>query len=746
VLPNTSNSSLDLKWTIAISANFTAEPVGDSLSFWMEELEFPGAIEFGPYDQVFQQLLDPGSMLSKNKCGLNVVLIRLEDWARGASEMKSGIEGEDSIEERLERHAGDLTAALRTAGERSAVPYLLCLCPASRQFQANESLASFLRSLEGRLARILNNSRGIHVVTSAELGGQYPVTNYEDSRADKEGHVPYTQEFFTALGTMIARCFYSIHTPPFKVIVLDCDNTLWRGVCGEDGPHGVGVDSACRLLQEFVIAQRDAGMMVCLCSKNNEEDVWKVFEQNPGMILKREHIVASRINWRPKSENLRSLAEELRLGLDSFIILDDSAVERAEVEARSPEVLALQLPMETPEMYKFLLSVWAFDHWKTTQEDRNRSELYATDAKRELLRTRSLSLDEFLAGLELSVEIASMQDADLARVSQISQRTNQFNFTTIRRSEIEMKKLCRAGVAECFVVRLRDRFGDYGLVGAMIFTANSGLLDADSVMLSCRALGRRVEHRMLAHLGGVARERGLERLRIHFTSTAKNRPAREFLESIGAKFGARNGDAYQFEFSSESIAGLCEPGQAAPPASVGETKTFSPLASPAESEIQSEGNRRSQILKRIASELSDSGKVSQAIAASNVIQQRPVAGYAAPETSLQESLAALWAEILKVDAVGMHDDFFELGGQSLMAMQLAFKIQEKFHVDFGLESFLQAPVLAAQAERLQKLLLDEAGDAECLEQMIDEIEQNPEENRPSGAGNDTIARGARRAQ
>jgi len=742
-LPNTSNSSPELKWTIAISANFTAEPVGDSLSFWMKELEIPGAIEFGPYDQVFQQLLDPASKLSKNKGGLNVVLIRLEDWARGASEMKSGLEGEGGIEERLERHAGDLTAALRTAVEQSVVPYMLCLCPASRQFQTKESLASFLQSLEGRIAKSLNVSRGIHVVTSAELDAQYPVANYEDPRADKEGHVPYTQEFFTALGTMIARCFHSIHTPPCKVIVLDCDNTLWRGVCGEDEPNGVEVDFACRLLQEFVIAQRDAGTMVCLCSKNNEEDVWKVFEQNPSMILKREHVLASRINWRPKSENLRSLAEELRLGLDSFVFLDNSAVECAEVEARTPEVLALQLPAETREISKLLSNVWAFDHRKATQEDRNRSELYATDAKRELLRTRSLSLDEFLAGLELSVEIASMQGADLARVSQISQRTNQFNFTTNRRSEIEMEKLCRKGEPECLVVRLHDRFGDYGLVGAMIFTANSGLLDVDSVMLSCRALGRRVEHRMLTHLGRVARERGLERLRIHFTSTAKNRPAREFLESIGAKFSGSNGDAYQFEFPSVLITGLSESGQAAPPRSAGETEMSSSLESPAESEIQNEGNRRSRILKRIAVELWDSRKVLQAIAASNVVRLRAAVGYAAAETQLQESLAALWAETLKVDAVGIHDDFFELGGHSLMAMQLAFRIQETFHVDFGLESFLRSPVLEAQAERLQELLLDEAGNAENLEQMIDEIEQNPEENRPSGAGNDTIGRGAR---
>jgi predicted enzyme involved in methoxymalonyl-ACP biosynthesis len=231
-LLNNSDTKLKAKMTIAISANFTAEPLADSLGFWMKELEYPCAIEFGPYDQVFQQLLDPASKLSNNKAGLNVVLIRLEDWARSASEAKSGFEGEGSVEERLERHANDLIAAMRTASEKSAVSYLLCLCPASRKFQANESLAAVLQLIEGRIAQSLNDGRGILVVTSDELTTRYPVSNYDDAQADKVGHVPYTQEYFTALGTMIARTFQSIHSLPYKVIVLDCDHTLWRGDAG----------------------------------------------------------------------------------------------------------------------------------------------------------------------------------------------------------------------------------------------------------------------------------------------------------------------------------------------------------------------------------------------------------------------------------------------------------------------------------------------------------------------------------
>ena len=450
----------------------------------------------------------------------------------------------------------DLLEAMKFVSANSKVPYLLCFCPASERIQADETLARFFDTLETQITERLKDVSGTYVVTSAESKALYPVAEYEDQKANEVSHVPYTRQYFHALGTIIARRFYRIHTPPHKVIVLDCDNTLWQGVCGEDGPSGVSVGPAYRGLQEFMLAQRDAGMLVCLCSKNNEEDVWSVFEKNPGMVLKREHFVSSRINWQPKSENLRSLSAELQLGMDSFIFLDDSAVECAEVEARCPEALTLQLPEQNTDFKRFLSHVWAFDHLKITEEDRKRSDFYARNAEREQLSAQSMRLEDFLAGLELQLEFLPMTRAELPRVAQLTQRTNQFNFTSVRRTENEVEQLCLAGNAECLVIRLRDRFGDYGLVGAMIFTRRPGLLDVDNVLLSCRALGRRVEHRMLSHLGRIAQKEGRENVRINFVPTPKNQPARDFLESIGAIIEAGNGVPCQIDFESERIAEL----------------------------------------------------------------------------------------------------------------------------------------------------------------------------------------------
>jgi FkbH-like protein len=539
---------------IALTATFTAEPVEESLNFWMNELDIPCQIRFGPYNQVFQQLLDPASIHSSNASGLNVVLIRLEDWWHGAGNLHSSEDLDENQQERVERHAKDLLDAMKIASGISKVPYLLCFCPESRRIQTNLHVAEFFSSLEAQIAERLKDVSGTYVVTSAESKALYPVADYEDPRANEVSHVPYTRAFFHGLGTVIARRFYRIHTPPHKVIALDCDNTLWKGVCGEDEAPGVSFGPAYTALHEFIIAQRNAGMLVCLCSKNNEEDVWRVFENNPGSTLKREHFISSRIHWQPKPESLRSLAAELQLGLDSFIFLDDSAVECAEVEARCPEVLTLQLPERETDFQRFLSHVWAFDHLKTTEEDRKRSDLYAQCAEQKQLSAQSMSLEDFLAGLELQVEFLPLSKSNLLRVAQLTQRTNQFNFTTVRRSENEVEQLCLIGNMDCLVIRLRDRFGDYGLVGAMSFTRRAGVLEMDNLLLSCRALGRRVEHRMLSHLGRIAQEEGIGKVRIHFVPTARNKPAREFLESVGAIIEAGTGNPCQFDFESERIA------------------------------------------------------------------------------------------------------------------------------------------------------------------------------------------------
>jgi FkbH-like protein len=542
--------------TIAITSTFTAEPVERALAYWMQELDIPSTIEFAPYNQVFQQLLDPSGLLAENDLGVNVVLVRFEDWLRFADVSVAGTISSAGARERIEQNVRDLVLALKSAAGRSGNLHLVCLCPAAPATLADPDCAAFLQRMEALLSSEMETTGGVCVVTTAELNARYPVAEYHDPYSDRLGHIPYTTDFFVALGTMIARRIYVSQATPRKVIVLDCDQTLWRGVCGEDGPLGVEIDPPRKALQEFMIAQHDAGMLICLCSKNSEKDVIKVFDHHPEMILRRDHVVSWRINWRPKSENLASLTEELGLGLDSFIFLDDNPVECAEVQANCPEILTLQLPQEADSIPRFLDHVWVFDHVKVTGEDRKRTALYRQNTERERLKRESLTFDDFLASLELEVDISPLTVHHLPRVAQLTQRTNQFNCTTIRRTEGEIQQLCLSGEMECLVVQVRDRFGDYGLVGAIIFKPVADAIDVDTFLLSCRVLGRGVEHRMLARLGEIARARGLGYVDVECIPTQRNKPALDFLDGVEADSRRTCTTGYRFRFPVETVASL----------------------------------------------------------------------------------------------------------------------------------------------------------------------------------------------
>ena len=275
-------------------------------------------------------------------------------------------------------------------------------------------------------------------------------------------------------------------------------------------------------------------MLLCLCSKNVEDDVAAVLDSHPDMLLRREDFVALRVNWDAKSDNLRALAQELNVGLDSLVLLDDNPLECAEVRSRCPEVITIQLPTDLETLPSFLRNLWVFDQDAHTAEDSRRSEFYQQNADRDALLRQANSLADFLAKLELNVRIFVPEQQHLARVAQLTQRTNQFNTTTIRRQESEIAGLLRSGRGECLAVEVSDRFGDYGLVGVTIFATEGNALVVDNLILSCRALGRGVEQRIVAQLGAIAMKRGLTELSLLFAPTPKNQPAHRFLESLAA--------------------------------------------------------------------------------------------------------------------------------------------------------------------------------------------------------------------
>ena len=528
---------------IVIASNFTSEPLKNSLEFLLNEQQVSHEINFAPFNQIFQELLAPSSLFHENKRGVNIVLFRPEDF----------VEAEfftSEVLENIEKNVLELQSILKNA-PHFQVPLITIICPPSNKIVEDKFAADFINRIEKSFIQALENTSNLLIFSAEDFLQTYKVGEYDNPKANLYGRIPYTTEFFTALGAFLARKICAFCREPHKVIVLDCDNTLWTGIVGEDGVDGIEFDTPRPALQKFMAAQSEAGMLICLCSKNNEPEVWKVFDSRREMILKREHIVASQINWNFKSENLKRLADELQLGLNSFIFVDDDAAVCAEVEANCPEVLTLMLPQKTEEIPAFLQHVWAFDKLKTTKEDKDRTKSYQQQVERARLQESSTNFQDFLANLQLKCEIARINEEQIPRVSQLSLRTNQFNSTTKRRSENDVKQLFSQANSHIWTINVQDRFGDYGLVGAIFGEENEQSLNVDSLMLSCRALGRGIEHKMLAALGRAALDANLDFVNLEFVASAKNTPVYNFLEEVGKEFKEETTDQTLYKFPAE---------------------------------------------------------------------------------------------------------------------------------------------------------------------------------------------------
>ena len=614
----------------------------------------------------------------------NIYAIRRAPVAAGANDAKDG----------LQRKVGEFCTALDTFAIAAPNPLILAIAPRSPGV-ADAALDAAEQQVLSRAAR----HPQISAVGSKEILARYPVRELHDPHSHQLGHMPFTQEGYAAIGTALFRAIFNVSTPPVKVIVLDCDNTLWQGLCAEDGPAGVIVTPAFRRLQEFMIGQMHAGVLLALCSKNQEADVIAVFEQHDEMLLRREHLAGWRINWESKPDNLRALAAQLDLGLDSFVFLDDNPVECAAVRAGCPEVIALQLPSEHGRIPAFLESLWIFDRATATREDRERSQWYQSNSEREELRAAAPTLRDFLNGLQLRIEVAEATDDQLARVAQLTMRTNQFNFTSLRRSEGEIRDLLKSG-AKCLVTSVSDRFGDYGLVGVILYTDTADRCTVDTLLLSCRALGKGVEHRMVAELAGRALRDGKSIIALPYRRTDRNEPAREFIARLGP---VPAGSDCMLELPVAAIAALrYEPDHQTAEATGRATATGKGDASGGRNGFGR--TKLSTALQRLGDELHSVEAIVAAIEFSRLnIQTTPAQiGLETMEaaSALEQSLAAIWKKALGRTRIGFSENFFEAGGTSLKAVVVVAMIRKELKINVSIISLFECPTIKLLAAKL----------------------------------------------
>jgi FkbH-like protein/non-ribosomal peptide synthase protein (TIGR01720 family) len=672
-----SGASNSPDFVITVTANFTAEPIGDSLRFWMEKLGLkPGRVEFSGFNQVFQELMAVDSALSSATPGVNILFIRLENWARDQkSELRS---------ETITAAVREFIQIFKAFTQRARRSTIVVLCPPSRIICENVQLGKTLHSLAQEVGETIAPFPGVSVINANELAELYPVDVIDDPESDRQGEIPFSARYWAAMGTMAMRKIRTMVQAPHKVIAVDADNTLWGGVVGEAGADQVQVSAEWKVLQEFLRKQKDQGMLLVLVSKNQENDVAEVFRR-PDMTLRREDFVAWKVNWTAKSENLRALADELSLGLDSFIFLDDNPVECAEVSARCPGVTVLALPTSQENIPSFLHHVWAFDRPRATSTDKVRTEQYRQQVERKQFQSSATSFAEFISGLNLQVQFGAVGAEQLERASQLTQRTNQFNTTGVRRTTAELAAdLSSAGRHQALMVRVKDRFGDYGDVGLCVYKTEQDELRVENFLLSCRVLGKGVEHRMLAALGQAAGDLNLKWVVIPFNRTERNEPAAKFLQAVGA--AVREGDVYRFPTAQAKLIAF-DPGNVKKAPEVIEEEPREKKASHA---VRMDFGDIARNLAKVPD--------IQAAMRSRSTNSRPnLAGeFVAPRNSVEQTLADIWAEVLGLDRVGIHDNFFDLGGDSIMSIQIISRAHQS-DLRFTLKQQFQYPTIAELA-------------------------------------------------
>jgi len=697
----------DQTWTIpkiCVASTFVAEPLGEVLSFWGKKLGVEVDFCFAGFGQVFQELLNPGGLLHSNHAGFNFWIIRLNDVLKGVKE--------SDVEEVSDRLEG-LAAAFRSYATVSTAKHsIVCLVPGNVDREQSEHE-------ERRFLSLLGQHERLEIFSSADWLKRYPVTQLFDPISDGLATIPLTVAGYAALGTLAIRRFLARESQPHKVVAVDCDGTLWKGICAEDAPEGIEFRNTELLLQRHLVEQRKAGRLVCLLSKNETTDVEAVLKHRSEMLLSAEDVTASRINWEPKWKNLKELLDTLGFTLSDCVFIDNDPVECHEMKVQCPDVLTLELPEDEGARKTALNHFWAFDSGRATPEDVDRATMYRDETRRRELK-KNVSLAQFIQDLRLQVTMEQVNPAQALRAAQLTQRTNQFNTNTIRRSEQEISSFC-AGPNNLLGVEVTDRFGAYGLVGLAFLHQENRSLIVESLLLSCRALGRGIEHAMLSRIGAIACKLGCSHVRFPFRRTSRNRPAFLFLSSLSPTPPrmAEHADECVFEFLAQDLQEVCfQPAPAAAP----ETAHFSePLVSASTKPFRRISN---DVLLEIAGSLVTAEEIAAAVAADRASDSRLVASAnGQPATEVEKQISEIWTEILRVQQPGTNISFFDFGGDSLLATRVLSRVQRVFEVEIPLAALFERDfTICNLAELVENARLTSVDDAK-LDDLLNEMDR-----------------------
>lgn len=403
-------------------------------------------------------------------------------------------------------------------------------------YTENNSSCNFIKQINLELINLVNKYKNTYILDINKIIYELGINNVYNYKMKYISRDPYNIDVYVEMSKLLNRIIGAIYYRTKKLIVVDLDNTLYGGVLGEDGIDGIKLSDeypgdCYKKFQKTLKNLKDKGFLLAISSKNNYDDVKKLFEHKH-MILKENDFVSIKANWEDKYINIKNITKELNIGLNSVVFIDDSEYELEYVKKELPEIETIKIPGNVIEISRLLEQMNFFDKISITEEDKNKTNLYHI---RKYTSNSNGDIDEFLKDLniEIKFKILKEDNKEIERASEMTLKTNQFNMTTKRYTLSDIKRFVKNDKKLIIMMNVKDKFGEYGNVGLAIVDVNDDIYSIDTFLLSCRILKRKLEYCMLEYIAKIARQNNIKKIIGQYIQTSKNQQFKDFYYIAG---------------------------------------------------------------------------------------------------------------------------------------------------------------------------------------------------------------------
>jgi FkbH-like protein len=524
---------------LAILSDAATQQFVPVLGALLDQAGFSASFYEGAFDAIELEAYDPGSGLYAFQPDAVIILNSIQ--ALRSSYMRRGSGAAEFVSE-IQAKITNVWSAIQSHSPAAVMQATYAL-PLERFFgsydlKVPESFYSVAVAVNAGIVETARQRTGVLLVDVEAVASAVGRRNFFDDRLWDMWKTFCALDYLPHVGQAIVDVLMALQGRGVKCVVLDLDNTLWGGVIGDDGLDGIllnahGDGEAWHRFQLFLRELRRRGIVLAVCSKNDEKNALLPFESHPEMVLKREDISVFVANWNDKAQNIRTIREILNIGLDSMVFLDDNPFERNLVRDLLPGIIVPELPDDPSDYVRYLSELNLFETSTFSGEDLRRAEMYQVEAERRAVAASFASVEEFLESLHMQIVVSRFDSFHLPRIAQLIQRSNQFNLTTRRRSESDCERLMHDPSFLPLYVKLSDRLGDHGLISVVILRTEGGDLHVTDWLMSCRVLTRGVEQHVMNEVFAFASEKRLNRVVGHYVPTAKNGMVKEFFRNFG---------------------------------------------------------------------------------------------------------------------------------------------------------------------------------------------------------------------